>query len=262
MNQIFKVFILFMFSISFAQAQTWEIGVTGGGMGYIGDLNQNNYLKINDPAFGFQIKRNFDSYWSLKLAALQGKVSHDDSKSKYAQEVNRNLSFYSPISEGSLTVEFNFLDYGFDFMQKRITPFVFSGIALTLFNPKTDYKGSTYELKYYDTEGFDYKTTAYSIPFGAGVKYNFGKYFNITSEIGYRNLSTDYLDDVSGVYPTATQLQDNTPQKTMVRQSLADRSINQNAVPGSQRGDFRKKDGYVFVGITLSYTFVSQNCYF
>ena len=118
-------------------------------------------------------------------------------------------------------------------------------------------------MKFYNTEGQStYNTTAYSVPFGAGVKYNFGNYFNIVGEIGYRNLSTDYLDDVSTIYPTAAQLQDINPNNTVLRRALADRSINNIAIPGTQRGDFRKKDSYVFVGITLSYTFVSQDCYY
>lgn len=247
-----------------AKAQTWEVGITGGALCYMGDLNQNNFHQFNHPAVGFSVKRNLDSYWALKLALFTGKISADESKSPYQQERNRNLSFFSPLTEGSLQVEFNFFDYGFDFMQKRFTPYLYSGIALTGFNPKTTYKGSTYELKYYRTEGQvnQYSTITYSFPIGAGVKFNFGHYFNISAEFGARNVSTDYLDDVSGYYPDPSLLQDNSPEKTALRLALSDRSINKIGVPGTQRGDFRKKDSYLFVGITLSYTFVSQKCPF
>jgi len=263
MSLNFKVFMLIMITACTSRAQTWEIGVTAGGLGYNGDLNQKNFLQINQLGYGFNVKRNFDAYWSLKLGFLKGKVSDDESKSKSVYERTRNLSFFTPINEGNMILEFNFFDYGFNDGQTRFTPFLFTGIALTMFNPKTTFNGSEYELKYYKTEGqTDYNTTTYSIPFGAGVKYNFGNYFNIIGEIGYRNLNTDFLDDVSGLYPTAVQLQDPNPNNTAARVALADRSINKIANPGSQRGDFRKKDSYVFVGITLSYTFVSQNCYF
>ncbi len=265
MTHFIKVFILFFLgSTVSASAQTWELGVTGGAMGYMGDLNQNHPLQLTDPALGFMVKRNFDSYWSLRIAVLQGKIRDDESKSKYQQEIDRNLSFYSPITEGSVGVEFNFFDYGFEYRQSRFTPFLFAGIALTSFNPKTDYNDSTYELKYYKTEGQEneYKTITYSVPFGAGVKYNFGRYFNIVGEIGYRNTSTDYLDDVSGLYPTVASMQENDASRTALRLELSDRSATKIGVPGTQRGDFRKKDSYVFVGITLSYTFVSQKCPF
>lgn len=265
MTHFIKVWILFFLgSATTAYAQTWELGITGGAMGYMGDLNQNHPLKLTEPAFGFMVKRNFDSNWTLRISALQGKISDDESKSKYQQEINRNLSFYSPITEGSVGVEFNFFEYGFEYLQRRFTPFLFAGVALTSFNPKTDYNGGKYELKYYRTEGQaeEYKTLTYSIPFGAGVKYNFGQYFNLIGEIGYRNTNTDYLDDVSGVYPAAAFMQENDPDKTALRLALADRSVNKIGVAGTQRGDFRKKDSYLFVGITISYTFVSQKCPF
>lgn len=265
MTHFIKVFILFFLSNAVSvHAQNWEVGVTGGAMGYMGDLNQNNPLNLTDPAFGLMIKRNFDSYWSLRVAALQGKISDDESKSKYQQEIDRNLSFYSPITEGSVGVEFNFFNYGFEYHQKRFTPFLFAGVALTAFNPKTDYKGRTYELKLYKTEGQEeeYKTITYSVPFGAGIKYNFGRYFNLIGEIGYRNTSTDYLDDVSQLYPTVESMEELDPSRTALRLDLSDRSASKIGAPGVQRGDFRKKDSYVFVGITLSYTFVSQKCPF
>jgi hypothetical protein len=209
------------------------------------------------------VKRNFDGYWSLKLAVLSGKISDDESKSKFAHEVNRNLSFFSPLTEGSLQVEFNFFDYGFGFRQSRITPFLFSGLTVAVFNPKVNFNGRDYELKYYNIEGQEsYSTSTYSIPFGAGAKFSFGQYFNLIGEVGFRNTSTDYLDDVSGYYPNPSQLQGNSPEITALRIALSDRSINKIGVPGTQRGDFRKKDSYLFVGLTLSYTFVSQKCPF
>ncbi len=265
MTHFIKVLILFILtSTKVVFAQTWEVGITGGAMGYMGDLNQNHPLKLTNPALGLIVKRNFDSNWALRVSALQGKISDNESKSKYQQEVDRNLSFYSPITEGNVLVEFNFFDYGFDYHQKRFTPFLFTGIALTSFNPKTDYNGDTYELKYYKTEGQaeEYKTITYSIPFGAGIKYNFGRYINLIGEIGYRNTTTDYLDDVSGIYPNVANMQENDPNKTALRLALSDRSATIINRSGTQRGDFRKKDSYLFVGLTLSYTFVSQKCPF
>jgi hypothetical protein len=258
----FSVCLILLFS-NCAFSQTWETGATVGGLGYMGDLNQNDFKKINHKAFGGMVKRNFDGYWSLKLWFLSGKISDDESKSPFAYEVNRNLSFFSPLTEGSLQVEFNFFDYGFGFRQKQITPYLFTGISVAVFNPKVDFNGRVYELKNYNTEGQEtYNTSTYSIPFGAGAKFNFGQYFNLIGEVGFRNTSTDYLDDVSGYYANSAQLQGNSPEITALKMALADRSAGKIGVPGTQRGDFRKKDSYIFVGLTLSYTFVSQKCPF
>ena len=134
---------------------------------------------------------------------------------------------------------------------------------MAVFNPKTNFNGSIYELKYYNTEGQEsYNTSTYSIPFGAGAKFNFGQYFNLIGEVGFRNTTTDYLDDVSGYYANSAQLQGNSPEITDLKIALADRSAAKIGLPGTQRGDFRKKDSYIFVGLTLSYTFVSQKCPF
>ncbi len=253
--------LIFLFSIT-ANAQVWEIGVTGGAMGYVGDLNQNKYLKLTNFAFGGMVKNNIDGYWSVKLSVLKGQIEHYDSQSKSQQERDRNLSFFTPITEASLQVEFNFFDYGRLWGKKRITPFVFSGISGIMFNPKTKLNNKTYDLKNYRTEGQtqNYKTNALAVPFGLGVKVNLSENFNLIGEFGYRTAYTDYLDDVSAYYPTATQL-NSQPNITAERTQLADPSINKIGVAGTQRGDFRKNDTYMFGGITLSYTFVSQKCY-
>ena len=85
------------------------------------------------------------------------------------------------------------------------------------------------------------------------MKYNFGRYLNIIGEVGFRSTSTDYLDDVSGEYADMSGF-------SPLRIALSDRSASKIGASGSQRGDFRKKDTYLFAGITLTYTFVSQKC--
>lgn len=257
-----KVFIFLVLSSSLSSfAQTWELGATAGSMSYLGDLNQNNLNQFNHFAAGGVVKRNFDGYWSLKFSTLNGQISANDASSSSQQQQARNLSFFTPISETSLQVELNFFNYGFDFKQRRLTPFLSAGISLITFNPKTNYNGSTYDLKEYNTEGQStYKTTTFSIPIGTGVKYNFGRYFNLIGEVGFRTTSTDFLDDVSGYYPDPSLLQSSSPAITNLRIALSDRSINKIGLPNTQRGDFRKKDSYLFAGISLTYTFVSQKC--
>jgi hypothetical protein len=252
-----------MFHAESAFSQTWEVGVTAGSMAYTGDLNQHKFYDFTDLAIGANVKRNFDGYWSLKFNFLAGKVRGDDAKSKYLEQRERNLNFYSPVTEGSLLVEFNFFDYGINFGQKRVTPFIYSGLAVFGFNPKTTIGDDVYELKYYGTEGQElgdtYKTISTAIPVGAGVKFRLSDYLNIMGEFGIRTTQTDFLDDVSGRYPVLTN---DGSRRAEIREILSDRSYNNIGAWGTQRGDFRKKDTYLFAGITLSYTFVRQNCPF
>jgi hypothetical protein len=93
-----------------------------------------------------------------------------------------------------------------------------------------------------------------------GVKYNIAGAWNLSADIGYRNPSTDYLDDVSGKYPNPASLQSD------LARALSDRSGettgNYIGTPGTQRGDLRPKDTYMFVGISISFTFLTSKCYY
>jgi hypothetical protein len=105
-----------------------------------------------------------------------------------------------------------------------------------------------------------YASMALVIPYGAGVKYNFSSSWNIMFNAGYRYVKSDYLDDVS------TQYADKSKFTNPLAAALSDRSGERTGVyigtPGTQRGDFRGHDTYLFVGFTLSFTFLTTNCYY
>ncbi|WP_276347449.1 DUF6089 family protein [Daejeonella sp. JGW-45] len=241
-------------------AQTWEAGVSVGASGYMGDINPVKFYKFTDPAFGALVKRNFNGYWSAKVGFTHGRIQADDSKSDNADQVNRNLSFRSDITELSLQMEFNFFNYlpgllpGFG--SKRLSPYIFTGISGFSYNPVTDYNGSEIELQPLQTEAVEYKRNAISIPYGAGVKYNIKGNWNVIGEIGYRTAFTDYLDDLSGRYPDFTV----TPPVSPLSPALSDRSLTAADRRGQQRGDFRKRDTYMITAISLTYTFVPVKC--
>jgi hypothetical protein len=258
MSKRFVFLFLIHISALQVQAQTWEVGGFLGASGYMGDLNQKGISQFSNLAFGGQIKRNFDPNWSAKLNFVHGTILASDAKSNSVNQQMRNLSFYSPISELSLQVEFNFLSYLAGISRTRITPFLFSGVGAIKFNPKVDITGggivNTFALNDYLTEGQTkpYKTLAMSIPYGIGVKYNIKTTWNLNAEIGYRTAYTDYLDDVSMNYPADLS------SRPYLSQLLSDPSgIAPN---GGQRGDYRKRDTYMFAGLSLTYTFVSRKC--
>lgn len=258
----FAALILLLFISCHLQAQTWEVGGAIGGAGYIGDFNPSNPVKVSGAVGSLFVKRNFNGYLSAKLNFAYGKISAADSNSSSQQFRNRNLSFKDPIKELSLIGEFNFMKYIPDAGPNKYTPYIYTGIGLSAFTPRADYKGETYSLRNLRTEGQSvaYAKTTLVIPYGVGIKYNFNTKWTVAGDIGYRYTFTDYLDDVSGVYARPDQL-----PGTFARQ-MADRSgektNNYLGEPGSQRGDFKPRDTYFFIGVTISYTFVTQNCYF
>jgi len=250
-------FIAFAYS---AQAQTWEIGASVGGSGYIGDFNPNNPLKFTDPAFGLFVKRNFNDVFSLKFGVTHATISGSDSQSPNLQMQNRNLSFFSNLDEFSLIGEINFLPYVPQIGKNVITPFIFAGIASTAYNPMATYNGTDYELRNLTTEGqaSPYKESAIAVPYGAGIKYNVGGQFTLIVDLGYRSTNTGYLDDVYGPYADKSTL------STDIAKILSDRSGERGSgyigSAGSQRGNFRK-DTYMFLNFTVSFTFLSDKCY-
>ncbi len=258
------VIALSSFFAAKSNAQVWEVGLQAGGAGYMGDLNPTDPLKISGLSLGGFVKANFDPNWALSFNYTLGKIKADDSKSTVEQLRQRNLSFTNKLREFSLLVDFNFFDYFSGGGYSRFSPYLYTGLGAVIFNPKTKYQGNEYELAGYDTEGVDYKTYALSIPYGAGVKYNFKSNWTIMANIGYRNAYTDYLDDVSGNYIDPAKYATE-PSTRQMQVPLSDRSgevLGYN-IGGKdvQRGDFRKRDTYMFVGIGITYTFVSQKCF-
>ncbi|MFD0767189.1 DUF6089 family protein [Mucilaginibacter lutimaris] len=257
----FIAFFCIMFICMNAQAQqTWEIGGNVGAAGYIGDLNINNPVKPSGAQAGLFIKRNFNRYLGVKLNYSFGQISGADSTSGSQQLRDRNLSFTTPLKELSLMAELNFMSFIPDAGKNKYTPYIYLGAGITSYNPKAKYNGEIYELRPLQTEGTAYSSKAIVIPFGAGVKYNFSGKWTVAADLGYRFTNTDYLDDVSRNYAPKSSFNNE------IARALSDRSGEKNNIyigkAGSQRGDYKPRDFYMFVGFTISYTFVTQECYY
>lgn len=256
--------LIFLLITSLTFGQQVEVGINAGGASYLGDLNQYNPVKISGISAGAFIKLNFDPHWSLGLHYNYGKVKGADSLSKYSQFRDRNLSFNTPLNEASLLLHFNFFDLFTPGGRRKFSPYIFAGVGVLVYEPKADYNGNRYLLRLYNTEGQSesYKKYTLTIPYGGGVKYRYTESITIFGQVGYRSPLTDYIDDVSGVYANKNVWRGNTAG---ISRALSDRSGEQTGTyigdPGTQRGDFRKRDNYMFVGIGISYTFVSQKCF-
>jgi hypothetical protein len=256
-----SVLILLMLAIS-AQAQKWDLGVSVGASGYAGDLNQRNLSQVSGfQAAGF-VRHNFNGYMSVKLGFTRGEIGATDSTSRYQQFRDRNLSFHTTLNELALTGEFNFMEYVPEIGRNRFTPYVYAGVAVVDYTPRANYQGTAYDLRELGTEGQNqsYRTAALAIPFGAGIKYNISGKLTFMVDAGYRTAYTDYLDDVSGAYADKARF------TNPIALALSDRSGERTGIytrqAGTQRGDYRKHDTYMFFSVGISYTFMSQKCYF
>lgn len=243
-----------------------ELMLSGGGMNYLGDLNDQSMLGEVHVAFGAGVRCRLDNRWSVRVAGAYGSVS--------AMEdwlPARNLSFRSKIVEGSLVAEFDFRSYGAGATDSRWTPYIFGGVAAFHFGPEaehTDAQGVSQwvALQPLHTEGQGttahqdrrpYPLTQLALPFGVGVRCRLNKSFSLTAEYGFRKTWTDYLDDVSTTYVGADLLQAEVNDGALAA-AMADRSATPNA-PGIKRGDDSLTDWYSYfclsVGINMNTLF-------
>jgi hypothetical protein len=249
----------------------FEIGAMGGTANYWGDLSKSPFgsgtLSYAVGAFG---RYNIGSYVSIKAAITHGRLQASDAKSGNAE---RNLSFRSPITEFALTGEWNILGYAPDGLVKRISPYLFAGVAVYNYNPQAEVNGTYYALQPLGTEGqfinspdyaLPYRLTQTSLPFGLGLKFAVSSTVNLGLELGARYTFNDYLDDVSGNYVAADDiilLQSSTSQGGLAF-DLSHRTpeINPDAsyseVAGTPRGNGAGKDMYFFGGVSVSYNFL------
>ena len=217
------------------------MGFFAGASYYLGDLNPRTHFLNSRLATGVFFRYSTNYRYAFKFGFNYGSVSANDAKSGEADQRERNLNFRSRIYELSSVAEFNFVEYRIGHDKHRFTMHIFAGLAGFYFNPKADIGRGYESLRTYKTEGQSRAYPAYqiSIPFGLGFKWNVGEKCGLGIEWGPRRTFTDYLDDVSGVYPEVTNLYTN-------------QSLNNSAAPGSMRGNPSSKDWYFYYGISLS----------
>jgi hypothetical protein len=233
------------------RGQEFDVGVYAGGSYYLGDLNPSVHFQGTQLAFGVLARYNIDDRWSVKVNAYRGKVKGSSAKSNFLPD--RDLSFESPVTDISATAEFNFFPYFTGSRKNFITPYIYAGVGVTLFNPKS----SGVALQPLGTEGQNigyegrkpYSLFAVNIPFGLGVKLSVSKRIGLALFWEMHKTFTDYLDDVSTTYYlNGPEIDPNNPA-----QYLSDPT--QSMEPGMQRGNSRNWDWYSFSGITLTYKF-------
>jgi hypothetical protein len=107
-----------------------------------------------------------------------------------------------------------------------------------------------------------YSLTQIGIPFGLGLKYSLLKKFCIGLEWGMRKTFTDYLDDVSTVYPDPIIIE---AESGPVAAALSDRTYKDPGQvvnnTGLQRGNSHTKDWYSFAGIFITYKIKGKNAH-
>jgi len=223
-----KILVLFFCLIfhNILNAQINEIGVFLGGSNYVGDVGRTSYVSPNELAIGILYKWNKSPRHSYRFSYTQSTISGDDADADVPARNLRGYKFKNSIKELSAGMEFNFFDFNLhEKLQKKITPYVYSGISYFAYNELFVINGETKK---------DYTASSLAIPMIVGVKSNVLENFVLGFEVGARYTFTDNLD---GSMPK-----------------------NRNLAP-LKFGNVNSKDWYVFTGFTLTYTFTEKPCY-
>lgn len=262
----FLLLLTFLVSgLSLSAQEGWELGGWVGAANYFGDLNTTFDVSETGLAAGAIARYNFNSRICMKATFNYLKIGATDATSDNSYERTRNLDFRSNVFDGSFNFEFNFLNYVHGSRDEFFTPYLFAGFSIFNFNPKTDLDNETYDLRSFGTEGQfrgeEYGTVSGGLNYGVGFKVDLSYRWSINIELNSRKLFTDYIDDVSGVYPDFDDLEGLRGETAVL---LSDRSVGDEGVSiaeeGRQRGNGRKNDNYTTLGVGLVYYFGSLKC--
>jgi len=224
MRNFFGLIVGLFLSVNL-QAQIHEIGIFIGGSNYIGDVGKTTYIAPNEPAFGILYKWNRSPRHSWRISYSQSTISADDLDSEEAGRSLRGYHFENSIKELSLDLEFNFFDFDLHTLDRKITPYVASGISFFNYDDLYIEAGETKERN---------GRNSIAIPMIVGIKTNLSRSFILAAEVGARYTFSDNLD---GSNPKD--------------ESLAPLRF----------GNINNNDWYVFSGLTLTYTFGEKPCY-
>ncbi len=268
MKQIKFRFLLCSFALGMSVTYSFSQGKTGffiggGFMYYNGDLGDKANKVFTKSVFFHPYVSVGASYWLTghlegTIVAVHGKVDGADSLSLEKNNISRNLSFKSDIDELSLRFEINSLHR---YMKSRMNVYLFGGVSGFHFNPQANLDGTWYNLQPLGTEGQfiagggyekPYELYQVAVPIGFGIVVQLSRHFRLKTEFCHRILFTDYLDDLSTVYPDLESLLA-TPNGELAAQ-LSSRKTNGKYPPAdSPRGSAKYKDSYTTVGCTLVY---------
>lgn len=223
------LFLILLFTCVVLSAQTYEVGVFAGGTNNIGDVGRTNFILPSNYAVGGLFKWNKSKRYAWRASIMYGEFTADDSKSNLSSRQQRGFRISNSVLEGSVGLEFNFVEYNLHKIGPAFTPYLYTG--LTYFR---------YDYNFFDAgrvqTTLEQRDGSLAIPMTVGFKYRISQFFILGAEIGARYTFTDNLDGSN-------------PEKSAIAQQI-----------NPEFGNIFSDDWYVFSGVTLTYTFGRKPC--
>lgn len=244
------------YSQTFYAVRTERSLILVGGVGtasYFGDLKDPGDLIDVKPSISAGLQFYLTPRISVRSELTYFTIKGDDASSDDPSRVKRNLSFTSSNFELNALGIIDLLPLGRRFYQRPgANIYGLAGIGVMYMNPKAEYNGEKHALQPLRTEDVSYSRIQPVIPYGIGIRFKAGPFFNIAIESTWRMTFTDYLDDVSGVHPNKAGWTD------PIRVALSDRRVEGNPelapyAPGARRGDPTDNDAYHLLMLKVEY---------
>ena len=253
MNRFYFSVLLVFISFFSLNAQRWKSErntiVAGVGMThFLGDLGGGakeaaHFFGVRDinfaktrPVVGAMFRYRIIEEVAAKAGISWGILAASDENSGSEDRKLRNLSFTSNIIQFSLHGEYYFIKeksnprYSFSSLRsiRNFSAYVFTGVAVTYFNPKAELDGTKYDLQPLGTEGQGigdnpalYSKIAIGWPVGLGAKFGLTKNLAIgleaaaatgyppswllsslvVNDCGAITLTQDLTNSVTRIYP-------------------------------------------------------------
>ncbi|MFT6964517.1 MAG: hypothetical protein ACJAWV_004258 [Flammeovirgaceae bacterium] len=211
-------------------------------MTYVGELSSpsgelNDYSKITKLGLSLGLSKRFTPRLTFETSFTFGRLFGDDnlvSNPNSAQEVGayaRNLHFRNDIFELSTTLKLDlFKQVGHYAFRQQVRPFLFGGVGFLTNNPQAKTpiaQGNNWvNLRDLGTEGQNigladkYAKIQLAGILGFGANFKISERLDLGLQFGYRQTTTDYLDDVGGKYVDLGLFEQNS-----LAQLLSDRSL-------------------------------------
>ena len=218
---------LFGLVSSFSTAQRHEIGVTFGGVNYVGEIGSTQYIQPRHLEIGLIYKRNYNERIGLRVLYSRGKLSGNDLNASELDRLNREYSFANNYSSLGAAIEINYVklpvgEFGFSW-----TPYIHAGVNRMIIQ-------DIYFDKSVPSSSASGKVVTIGMPFGVGVKFNFGKSWILAAEVRPQFTFSDNLD---GSFPNTEKNPSLDPFSTSL-----------------------SSDWLVFTGISITYGFGRLPC--
>ncbi len=215
------------------------LGFSVNALNYYGDLSPrpsrfSTDISFTRPAVGLVFSHRFGPRYAVTGSFMYGTLRGGDAESADQGDSSngvfryqRNLSFRNRIKELSVVASLDLFQNSATYISRvKWTPYAFVGVSALLHNPQAlapaqDMNGNPLpeagqwiDLQPLGTEGQNaqlldtdanygikpYKKLQVAIPFGLGVRFRLNEVLDFSTEIGFRYLFTDYIDDVSRNY--------------------------------------------------------------